>query len=303
MRGTADDPQAKAAVFAKQLEQLDPAFFGEPQVRFPLAAAHRHQGLPRQAERFYLALRHSRPHDAWWAAAQSELWLAERQGQPPKPLWNCPRAASKPRLDGRLDEPVWRAGNVVELRSPIGDDKAWPGTAMLAYDAEFLYLGVTCRHAPGMKYEADERPRPRDADLSDRDRVELLIDVDRDFATYYRLAVDHRGWTAESCWGDASWNPDWFVAHSADEASWTIEAAIPLSELTGQAPRKAPVGPSASSAPCPASVSKAGPRPPRRRLRRGFWAAAVPVKQSGGTGILPVLWSSRLCTGKMPVPP
>jgi len=79
-------------------------------------------------------------------------------------------------------------------------------------------------------------PRPRDADLESHDRLELLIDLDRDYATYFRLAVDHRGWTAESCWGDRSWNPQWFVAVSSQPKSWSIEAAIPLRELTGATP-------------------------------------------------------------------
>jgi hypothetical protein len=63
-----------------------------------------------------------------------------------------------------------------------------------------------------------------------------LLDVDRDFATYYRLAIDERGWTHESCWHDATWNPSWFVATGGDDKAWTAEAAIPLSELTMMPP-------------------------------------------------------------------
>ena len=60
--------------------------------------------------------------------------------------------------------------------------------------------------------------------------------MDRDYATYYRLSIDHRGWTHDECWGDASWNPTWYVAAGADDDTWTIEAAIPLKELTQQQP-------------------------------------------------------------------
>lgn len=226
---------AKAAGYAKQLEQFEPALFGEPNIRFSLASAQRQQGVPRQAERFYLALRHARPHDAWWACAQTELWLAERKNQPPKELCNCVRAAGKPRLDGQLDEPMWR-GNSIELHSPLRDDADWGAVAMLAYDEEFLYVGISCTRAAGVKYTPNDQPRPRDADLSDEDRVEVLLDLDRDFATYYRLVVDHRGFTSESCWRDKTWNPNWFVAAGGDDHAWTVEAAIPLSELTGQQP-------------------------------------------------------------------
>ncbi len=227
---------AKASGYAKQLEQLQPALFAEPVVRFPLAVAQRQQGLPRQAERYFLSLRHSRPHDAWWACAQTEMWLGEPKGQPPKPLWNCARAQAKPRLDGRLDEPLWRANNAVELHSAQRDDAEWGAVVMLAYDEEFLYVAISCTQAAGFKYEESAAPRPRDPDLADQDRVELLLDTDRDFATYYCLSIDHRGWTGESCWQDSSWNPNWFVAGGNSEGTWTAEAAIPLAELTGQPP-------------------------------------------------------------------
>jgi hypothetical protein len=108
---------------------------------------------------------------------------------------------------------------------------------MLAYDDEFLYLAINCRQAPGADYPAAEGPRPRDPDLRSRDRVEVLLDLDRDYATYYRLSIDHRGWPAEDCWGDSTWNPTWFVAAGTAEGTWTAEAAIPLDQLTGRYPR------------------------------------------------------------------
>jgi len=43
--------------------------------------------------------------------------------------------------------------------------------------------------------------------------------------------IDHRGWVKESCSGSLGWNPNWFVSQSEDEATWTIEVAIPLSCL------------------------------------------------------------------------
>ncbi|MEX0675920.1 MAG: YCF48-related protein [Pirellulales bacterium] len=228
---------ARASLFAEQLEQVEPALAVEPRVRFPLAVALRRQGLSGDAERFYQALTRNRPPDAWRAIAETELWLIHPKDRPPKEIWNCPRADGKPRLDGRLEEPLWHAANVVELRSPERDDGQWGAVAMLAYDEEFLYIGVSCARALGFRYDTSNKPRPRDPDLSDHDRVELLLDVDRDFATYYRLVIDHRGWTGESCWHDATWDPAWFVASGGDDQAWTAEAAIPLSELTGQVPQ------------------------------------------------------------------
>jgi hypothetical protein len=79
-------------------------------------------------------------------------------------------------------------------------------------------------------------PRTRDAILEGRDRVEFLIDVDRDYRTAFRLMCDERGWTFESSAEDASWNPTWYVAAARDDDTWTIEAAISWDELTRSPP-------------------------------------------------------------------
>jgi hypothetical protein len=193
-------------------------------------------GFPRQAERFFMAQSRSAADDAWQVCAKGEAWLAKPEGVAPKQVLNCRLAKQKPRLDGKLDDPLWKTTKKVQLKSALHDDADWPAVAMLAYDKEFLYLAVSCRRAPGVEYKPHEGPRTRDPDLSGFDRVDLLLDLDRDFATYYRLTIDHRGCPGEGCWGDSSWNPNWFVAADSSDNTWTVEAAIPLDQLTGSYP-------------------------------------------------------------------
>jgi len=99
---------------------------------------------------------------------------------------------------------------------------------------------VRCRKAPETPAAdaagSSAGPRLRDPDLSRRDRFVLLLDLDRDFATYYQLEIDDRGWAAESCWGDRTWNPKWYVAADSDQRQWTAEAAIAWKELTDRPP-------------------------------------------------------------------
>jgi len=47
------------------------------------------------------------------------------------------------------------------------------------------------------------------------------------------LKIDHRGRVWDGIQDDATWDPQWFVAHVETERVWTIEAAIPLSALSG----------------------------------------------------------------------
>ena len=269
----------KAAGYAKQLEQLQPALFAEPTVRFPLAVAHRQQGLPRQAERFYLALRHSRPHDAWWACAQAELWLAEPKIRAAQGIWTCARApASRGWTAGWTSRcgarPPMSSCAVRSATTPSGAPwRCWPTTT------SFCTSASVARRPPGFEYAKSIEPRPRDADLADQDRVELLIDVDRDFATYYRLAIDHRGWTGESCWRDASWNPEWFVASGGDRRNVdrrSRDSAVGT-DAANRPSAKRP-GPSACSASCPASAFNRGPRRPSSEIvPEGFRVSDLPV--------------------------
>jgi hypothetical protein len=109
--------------------------------------------------------------------------------------------------------------------------------AVLACDDEFLYLAISCQKAPGCEYAVDNAPRPHDSDLAGRDHVTLLLDVDRDYATFWQLSVDYRGFPSAACAGDATWNPQWFIAAGGDEKWWTVEAAIPLAELGPKRPQ------------------------------------------------------------------
>jgi hypothetical protein len=130
-----------------------------------------------------------------------------------------------------LDEALWKKCPPIALSSPLGDDRAWPATVMLAHDRQYLYFAIQCRQAPGARYETTNERRRRDADLSQHDRVDIFLDTNRDYATYYHLTIDHRGWAAEARCGDRSWNPKWFVAAETRDGTWTAEAAMPLAEL------------------------------------------------------------------------
>lgn len=229
------DRARRAAFYAQLIQASRPALYTAPEVRFPLAAAGRCLNGGREADSYFHFLTSTRRDSVWMPCAAGELWLQQPARQPPKAALECRRADRRPRLDGRLDDEVWTQCLPASLASPDADDADWPAAMMLAYDDEFLFLAANCRRAAGVEYPAAEPRRSRDPDLRGRDRIELLIDVDRDYATYYRLTVDHRGWAADSCAGVAGWNPEWYIAAADDGSNWTIEAAIPWKEL-GESP-------------------------------------------------------------------
>lgn len=236
-----DDRLRRAALLGQYLESARPTLYAEPAVRLPLVVAQRGLGYANPAKRYFLSLDRLPESDPWRACGRTERWLATPDELPPtKKLGNCRRAAERPHLDGRLDEPWWQAADVLRLRGPAAGAETGAPTAevRLAHDNEYLYLAITCPQADGVQYAADDRPRPRDADLAQHDRVSLRLDVDRDYTTYFELDVDDRGWTWDACWGDATWDPTWYVATGRDAAAgtWTIEAAVPLRELVDEPP-------------------------------------------------------------------
>lgn len=226
----------QAIEIATLVARTRPTLYADPELRFPLSVCQRELGMSREAEQLFHQLASSSSDAAWQLAAQGELWLRHGTGAAPKPVVTCMRAPERPRLDGDLSDAIWQAARPMTLAGPTPESAPWKTEVKLAYDELFLYVAARCERAPDCEYPKSGEPRPRDPDLSARDRIEILLDVDRDYASYYRLTIDHRGWPRDECWGDLSWDPQWFVAQSEDGQSWTVEAAIPWIELAAEPP-------------------------------------------------------------------
>jgi photosystem II stability/assembly factor-like uncharacterized protein len=185
--------------------------------------------------------------DPWRDCLAAELWLTDRSlvAVSPKQVGACQYTEVRPMLDGKLDDACWRNGKPLPLAAVSSTSdrpdevkafaEGYRTEARFAYDERFLYIAVSSSHPAGQKVEPVAK-RTRDADLTGHDRVDILLDLDRDYQTYYRFQVDHRGCLAEDCWGDRSWNPKYFVAFESTDTGWTAEIAIPLVELTTDRP-------------------------------------------------------------------
>jgi photosystem II stability/assembly factor-like uncharacterized protein len=239
---TRDDRLRRAKQLVEYLKTARPALYAEPAVRFAEVAADRRLGFANPAARLFISLRQLPPSDPWRQCAATEEWLAKPANTPPpKKLAACRKITESPHLDGLLNEPFWEAADHLILRSTSTPSRSedWQGEGSevrFAHDNEFLYFAIRCAKSPNLNYQSDDSPRTRDADLTQHDRVIIRLDTDRDYTTSFDLTVDNRGWTHDACWGDASWNPTWYVAAAADEKSWTIEAAIPIGELADKPP-------------------------------------------------------------------
>jgi photosystem II stability/assembly factor-like uncharacterized protein len=217
----------------KRLAGYGPLFSSDPSLQFCLQAARRNLGDFAGAQEWYTNFKAHHRAGPWHDAAAAELWLTSRNGPPPKPVTISRRLDTRPFLDGKLDDACWEGIKPMVLANTAGaTGKDYTTEAWFAHDDEYLYIALRCRHPAGQRVPP-VKVRPRDADLRGFDRVSILLDLDRDYSTYFHLQIDQRGCVCEDCWGDPSWNPRWFVAVHSEDTAWQIEAAIPLVQLTG----------------------------------------------------------------------
>ena len=267
-----DPQRDRTLLLARYLTQNFPDLADDIVLQFAAASALRRHGREQDAARFYWARSNTRFDDVWEIRAGAEHWLTvqdksqlpmERQ-ELPMPVLVSARTETKPFLDGKFDEEndrnVWQQSNVYSFTPAtprqrlaalfqegtpvrrIGSvreerlrsmSQNFGTQVMFLHDAQYWYIGLRCPKVPGFVYLPLPEGQPlRDIGMQDQDRVEILIDVDRDYGTYYSLTVDFRGWVTDKCFGDRGWNPQWHVARHEDDGAWYIEAAIPLDALS-----------------------------------------------------------------------
>ncbi len=237
-----------------KLSAFGPVYSRDPAAWLCLLAARRNLGMVGEAEKAVADYFKAAPAavaatpgaDVYRDCLAAEAWSVNRGAfaAPPKPAAVCRFTETRPFLDGKLDDPCWQGHTPLKLAATAAGDRSDDAKAfadgfktevMFAYDDRFLYVAVRCAHPAGMTVPPAGK-RGRDADLAGRDRVDVLLDLDRDYQTYYRFQVDQRGCLAEDCWGDKTWNPRYFTAFHPTETGWTAEFAVPLTALTGDRP-------------------------------------------------------------------
>ena len=199
-----------------------------PEMQFPYASLKRRFMMSPRVDRFFENQAASQRDFTWRTCARCENWLANPKNTALlRPIAHCVWSPVRPKLDGHLDEPVWKNCPPVELH-----DKDIASHILFFFDSKFLYIGVTSQKVPSVEYAVRKAERDRDAHLERSDHIQFAFDVDRDFSTYWLLGIDHQGRCYDRLHTYVGWNPKWYIATSEDENMWTVEVAIPLSQLT-----------------------------------------------------------------------
>jgi photosystem II stability/assembly factor-like uncharacterized protein len=128
-----------------------------------------------------------------------------------------PKAAERPRLDGRIEESIWNRALPIRLSSSWNDENLAYSEVRVMCDEEFIFFGATL---PNIVSQFQTEP-------AEDELLTIRIDTDRDYLTWFEIGFDRKGNVKERCCDLNSWHPEWFFKTINSETGWSIEAAFP----------------------------------------------------------------------------
>ena len=146
------------------------------------------------------------------------------------------QTAEPPRVDGALDDPIWREAPVaqafVQKTPKEGAQPSERTRVRVVYDKQALYIAVECEQ---LGSPVVSRLSPRDQ-LVESDWVSVSLDSRADGKTAFEMTVNAAGALADGLhYDDTEFTPDWDESWEAKTrrtpTGWTAEYRVPLRVL------------------------------------------------------------------------
>jgi hypothetical protein len=164
--------------------------------------------------------------------------LRHNNGRTPPFALAVRATGGSPRIDGRLDDPIWASTEPVTRFTqfaPADGESATERTEVrVAYDDEAIYVAARMFESEPAKIAA--QLGRRDA-IGQSDFFEVDFDSYHDHRTSFQFYVNPLGVkrdlvaSNDAGYGDLGWDPVWEAATTRDSLGWTAELRIPLSQL------------------------------------------------------------------------
>ncbi|MDP3718788.1 MAG: DUF5916 domain-containing protein [Acidobacteriota bacterium] len=158
---------------------------------------------------------------------------------PEAPTAQALKVTAPPKLDGRLDDPIWQKAAIISgfrQREPEeGREASEPTTVRIAYDQSHLYIGAVLDDSLPAEIRASELRR--DNTLDSDDTFSVLLDTYHDHRNAFVFRVNPRGTRFdalvrnESRFYYADWDEQWTAAATLTDTGWSVEIAIPFKIL------------------------------------------------------------------------
>lgn len=144
-----------------------------------------------------------------------------------------PEIPAAPKLDGLLDDPVWKQAATIDTFYGKDGQASRDTTLYLARDKKWLYVGARCAN-PGMQHVA-QQIYDHEGAVSMDDSLELFLRPSTANGAYFHFLLnfanvgkEQRCDKASPGMRDVGWNPPWQTITQRLPDGWTAEMAIPL---------------------------------------------------------------------------
>lgn len=149
------------------------------------------------------------------------------------------RTATAPRIDGALDDEVWRnapqLGEFTQVQPKVGAKPTQRTEVRLLYDDHFLYVAIRCFDSDPAGIRATQLQR--DGNLDGDDFVTVALDPFRRRRDGYAFRTNPNGVKRDALINSQGelryeWDTIWHCAARRDALGWTAEMAIPFKSLS-----------------------------------------------------------------------
>ena len=206
----------------------------------PPAADHRFYLLAYAADgTMFRATYSAQPTGSAAVAPVLNLGGPANPAQPgPLPVLEIPTLAAEPKVDGRLDEPLWGRAASIEYFTPLRNARLdEPTEAWAFFTAEALVLGFRCWESKPQYLNPGQCPRDAERIWTGAEHVEVFlapgVAADAEAYPFYQFMTTPAGAQWDGYAMDVGWNAEWQAAAQLMDQGWTAEIRIPLARLQG----------------------------------------------------------------------
>jgi len=149
------------------------------------------------------------------------------------------QCVGEPVVDGLLNDSVWFGASRITTFFQREPNEGLPATestnVAITFDRHNLYIGIRCYDSRVDQIIANEMRY--DVDLSENDRIEILLDTFNDGRNTFFFSTNPLGVQRDGLVRNEGenlnwdWNGVWFCATQIDPLGWTAEFAIPFRTL------------------------------------------------------------------------
>jgi Domain of unknown function (DUF5916) len=155
------------------------------------------------------------------------------------------RAEHAPKIDGTLDDPVWKAAPPVgdfRQREPLETQPATEKTEVrILYDSRHIYFGIHCYDREPARIAATQLRRDLSQDLDDNFAIVIDPTLSRRNGYIFEInplgtqrdgqVIEEQSPNVNDSIVDPSWDGLWISAAKVTDDGWTATVAIPFSTL------------------------------------------------------------------------